>query len=246
MKVLCKVAYKGTNYQGWQKQTNAPSVQETIEKVLSKILNEEITIQGSGRTDAGVHAVGQYFHFVTSKNDTDLSRLRYSSNCLLPNDIAIQTMQLVSDDFHARFNAKSKTYSYIIRLGERNVFNNKFECTLPMEVDVNKLKSAVELFKGKHNFQDFNSKEEDEDNFVREIYDVNFVHAMTANQVVITFKGNGFMRYQIRDMVGAAIAISQGKEDLDYIKYHLKEDKVREITNYKAPSSGLFLIDVEY
>lgn len=246
MKVLAKVAYKGTNYQGWQKQTNAPSIQETIEKVLSKILNEEITIQGSGRTDAGVHAIGQHFHFETTKDNQDLGKLRYSSNCLLPDDIFIQSMVLVDDNFHARFSAKSKTYTYIIRLGERNVFNYEMECNAPYEINVAKFKEAIEMFKGEHNFQDFNSKEEDEDGFVRNIEMANFVHSQETKQIVITFKGNGFMRYQIRDMIGTALIIAQGKEELSFISYHLNPNKKREIVPYKAPSSGLFLVDVEY
>ncbi len=246
MKILAKVSYKGTQYQGWQKQVDVPSIQENIESVLSKILNEEISIQGSGRTDAGVHAVGQYFHFVTSKDDTDLNRLKYSVNCLLPNDIFIQSFVLVNDDFHARYDAKSKTYSYFIRLGERVVFNYDIEATIPYEIDLKKLEEAVQCFKGKHNFQDFNSKEEDENNFVREIYDVKFVHSQVTNQVVITFKGDGFMRYQIRDMIGTALAVASGKEDILFIQKHLKDDKTRNIVSYKAPASGLFLVDVEY
>ena len=113
MRLLGQVSYKGTNYQGWQKQKNALTIQEEIEKVLSKILNSKIEINGSGRTDAGVHAQRQYFHFDVKKNDIDLDRLRYSANCLLPKDIFINSIKAVSDDFHARFSAKGKTYTQI-------------------------------------------------------------------------------------------------------------------------------------
>ena len=98
MRVLGIVSYKGTNYQGWQKQIDAPTIQGTIESVLSQILNSEITIQGSGRTDAGVHAQRQYFHFDLPK-EFDLDRLRYSANCLLPKDIFINELKAVNDDF---------------------------------------------------------------------------------------------------------------------------------------------------
>ena len=97
MRLLCQVSYKGTNYQGWQKQKDAPTIQEEIEKVLSKILNSEINIQGSGRTDSGVHAQRQYFHFDVEK-DIDIDRLRYSANCLLPKDIFINEIRKV--EFH--------------------------------------------------------------------------------------------------------------------------------------------------
>ena len=105
MRLLCQVSYKGTNYQGWQKQIDTPTVQGTIEKVLSQILNSEINIYASGRTDAGVHAQKQYFHFDINK-DVDINRLKYSANCLLPKDIYINSIKPVSDYFHARYSAK--------------------------------------------------------------------------------------------------------------------------------------------
>lgn len=245
MRLLCKVSYKGTNYQGWQKQKDAPTVEETIEKVLSQILNEEIYIFGSGRTDAGVHAQCQYFHFDLHK-DFDIDRLRYSANSLLPKDIFILEMKPVSDDFHARYSAKSKTYSYLIRFGERNAFNYEYECNIPGEIDINLLIESLKQFEGTHNFQDFTSKEEDEAGFVRTIYSVDVQNYPLAKQLLVIFKGNGFMRYQIRDMVGTAIAVAMKKEYKNFIKDHLKDKKEREIVSYKAPPEGLFLVDVNY
>lgn len=241
MKVLAKVSYKGTNYQGWQKQTNAPSIQEEIEKVLSKILNTETTIQGSGRTDAGVHARGQTFHFEVKK-DIDLDKLRYSVNCLLSKDIHIISMEKVNDDFHARYDVKEKHYSYTIYFGENNPFDNEFVYTYLKALDKKALVDAFVPFNGEHNFQDFTSKEEDEDGFVRR---VNITTSSEANKIVIHFVGDGFMRYMIRFMVGAAIAVAEGKENIEYIKYHLS-DKNREIIAFKAPSEGLVLEDVVY
>lgn len=245
MKLLCKVAYKGTNYQGWQKQPNLPTVQETIEKVLSKILDTQITIYGSGRTDAGVHAEGQYFHFDVQK-DLDLEKFRYSVNCLLPKDIFIKEIKQVDDDFHARYSAKSKKYLYLIRFGERNPFNFEFEAHIPHEIDVNLLSDSLKLFEGKHCFIDFTSKEEDEDGYIRTIYKVETNYIPEARQFLVTFTGDGFMRYQIRDMVGSAIAVASGKESIDFIKNHLTEKKEREIVPYKATPEGLFLVDVNY
>ena len=245
MRILGIVSYKGTNYQGWQKQIDAPTIQGTIEKVLSQILNEDINIQGSGRTDAGVHAERQYFHFDLNK-EMDLDRLRYSANCLLPKDIFIQELKPFSDDFHARYSAKGKTYTYLIRLGERNAFNFEYECNIPYEINGNLLYESLKLFKGKHDFKDFTSKEEDEDNFVREISKVDVSYIDQSKQFVITFVGNGFMRYQIRNMVGAAIAVASGKVNIDFIKYHLSNKEKREIISYKAPAEGLYLSDVNY
>ena len=245
MRYLCCVSYKGTNYQGWQKQINAPTVQGEIERVFSQILNTCINIQGSGRTDAGVHAQNQYFHFDYDK-ELDLGKIRYSVNCLLPKDIIINSIKPVDDDFHARYSAKSKTYTYLMRFGERNVFNYEFEANVPQPLDIELLQKALKEFEGKHDFKDFTSKEEDEDNFIREIYSVEITYIEQARQFLVTFKGNGFMRYMIRNMVGAAIAVASKKEDTSFISYHLSDKEKREIISYKANPEGLFLVDVNY
>lgn len=243
MKILAKVEYLGTSYHGWQKQPNENSIQEEIEKVLSQILNTEINIYGSGRTDSGVHAKGQTFHFVIDK-EVDLSRLLYSSNMLLPNDIHIISFKKVKDDFHARLSAKKKKYSYIINIGDKNPFIYGRSLHYPYPFDHLLFKQALELFKGKHNFKDFTSKEEDEDNFVRTIYSIDTV--INEKMIYVDFVGNGFMRYMIRDIVGTALAVASGKENIDYIKKHLDSSCDRNITSYKAGSEGLYLIDVIY
>ena len=245
MRYLCEVSYKGTHYQGWQRQPDSPTVQETIEKVLSMILNTEITIFGSGRTDAGVHAQKQCFHFDTDK-EIDLGKFHYSVNCCLPKDIFINKIYPVADDFHARYSAKSKVYTYIMRLDERNPFNYEFEHSVPYEVKVNLLMEKLKEFEGTHNFRDFTSKEEDKDNYIRTIYSVEVSYIEQVKQFVVTFRGNGFMRYQIRFMVGTALAIAAGKENPDYLKKHLDNENEREIVTYKAPPEGLFLVDVNY
>ncbi len=245
MRLLCQVSYKGTNYQGWQKQTDAPTVEGAIESVLSKILDTEINIIGSGRTDAGVHAQRQYFHFDVNK-EVDIVRLRYSANCLLPKDIFINKINVVSDDFHARYSAKGKKYTYIMRLDERNPFNYEFETCIPYKIDVDLLSSKLKEFEGTHYFIDFTSKEEDEDGYVRTIFSVETAYIEQVKQFMVTFHGNGFMRYQIRNMVGAALAIASGKEKEDYIIYHLSKKDNREIVPYKAPAEGLYLVDVNY
>ena len=242
MKILAKVAYKGTNYQGWQKQVDAPTVQTEIEKVLSQILNTETQIQGSGRTDGGVHAKGQTFTFEVNK-EIDLNKFRYSCNCILPKDIHINSLKVVSDDFHARYSAKEKHYSYTIYVGENNPFMNETMYNYLGNLDYNRLAVALNLFNGTHNFQDFTSKEEDKDGFVRT---VNVDTSKGGNIIRIDFKGPGFMRYMIRFMVGAAIAVAEQREKLEYISYHLSDNKKREIINYKAPPEGLILEEVIY
>ena len=243
MRVLGVCSYKGTNYYGWQKQVGFVSVQSTIEEVLSKVYDSPITITGSGRTDAGVHALRQYFHFDTEK-EKDLKQLAYALNKMLPEDIKILSFEKAADDFHARYNAKRKIYEYRIVLKNKDPFQDQLAYVYPMDFDFDLFKLALDKFVGKHNYQDFTSKEEDEGGFVREIYRMKV--DKKDNNISVVFEGNGFMRYQIRNMVGAALNIANKKEGLDFIDYHLKEDKNREIISYKAPANGLYLVDVLY
>ena len=243
MRILGVCSYKGTNYYGWQKQVGFISVQSTIEEVLSKVYDTTISITGSGRTDAGVHAIRQYFHFDTEK-EKDLKQLAYALNKMLPEDIKIISFEKVDDDFHARYTAKRKIYEYRIVLKNKDPFLEQLSYVYPMDFDFDLFKAALDKFVGKHNYQDFTSKEEDEGNFVREIYDID---VKESDRVVdVTFTGNGFMRYQIRNMIGTAISVASKKEGLDFIDYHLQEGKNREIISYKAPASGLYLVDVLY
>ena len=243
MKIIGICSYKGTNYYGWQKQVGYVSIQSKIEEVLSKIFDTQITITGSGRTDAGVHAKKQYFHFIVEKQK-DLKQLAYAMNKMLPDDIHILSLEKVDDDFHARYSAKRKIYEYDILLKNKEVFNYDLAYLYPMDLDIDLLRQALKLFEGDHNYQDFTSKEEDEGNFIRTIYSIEV--SQDKDLIKIRFEGNGFMRYQIRNMVGVAIAVASKKEDISFIKNHLKENKKREIIAYKAPAVGLYLVDVIY
>ena len=243
MRILGVCSYKGTNYYGWQKQVGFVSVQSTIEEVLSKVYDSPINITGSGRTDAGVHALRQYFHFDTEK-EKDLKQLAYALNKMLPEDIKILSFEKVADDFHARYNAKRKVYEYRIVLKNKDPFQDQLAFVYPMELGFDLFKAALDKFVGKHNYQDFTSKEEDEGGFVREIYGIKV--SKDDNNISVRFEGNGFMRYQIRNMIGAAINVANKKEDISFIDYHLKDDKNREIISYKAPANGLYLVDVVY
>ena len=244
MKVLGICAYKGTNYYGWQKQIGFISVQEKIEECLSKVYDSPINIQGSGRTDAGVHALKQYFHYVCEK-EKDLKQLAYALNKMLPDDIKIISFEEVDDDFHARYSAKKKVYEYRILLTNKDPLSYDLAYIYPMDLDIDLFIQALNKFVGTHNYQDFTSKEEDESNFVRTIYDIQVIKEKDLLRV--TFTGNGFMRYQIRNMIGAAISVANSKESLEFIDKHLqKDDNKRDIIAYKAPACGLYLVDVCY
>ena len=242
MRILGICSYKGTNYYGWQKQVGFVSVESTIEEALSQVYNSEINIVGSGRTDAGVHAFRQYFHFDTDK-EKDLKQLAYSLNKMLPDDIKIISFEKVADDFHARYSAKKKIYQYRIVLKNKDPLLYDQAWVYPMDFDFALFVQALKKFEGVHNYQDFTSKEEDENGFVREIYEIKM--QKMNDEILVLFIGNGFMRYQIRNMIGSAVAIANKKEDISFIDKHL-DSKVRDIISYKSPACGLYLMDVLY
>ena len=244
MRILGKVSYNGANYSGWQKQPDKISVQEAIEKELSKFFNRPITIYGAGRTDAGVHAFEQTFHFDIDETSVDLSRLIYSLNSMLPPDIKIEDFEEVDDDFHARFSAKEKIYGYSILMDSKDVFLYQTMYVCPYELNTEMMEEALNHFKGVHNFKNFTSKPEDKDNFVREIYEISFTE--TDKIISIIFSGNGFMRYMIRYIVGTVIEVGRERLSFEQLDALLDEDSPREIVSFKAPACGLCLLEVKY
>lgn len=242
MRIKCIVEYQGTNYYGWQKQVGQISIEEEIEKVLSQILNTTINIYASGRTDAGVHAKGQVFHFDIDKN-VDLNRLKYSANMMLPEDINILSMEEVENEFHARYAAKNKTYEYKILLKGKDPFNYKNAYLCPQELDIDLFENALKKFEGEHNFQNYTSKEEDEQNFIRNISEIEV--NKDGDLLSIKLTGNGFMRYMVRYIIGVSLVIAAKKEPLSFVNETLDQDK-RHIVSYKAPAEGLYLLNVQY
>lgn len=242
MRLLGVVSYDGSLFVGWQIQPNGRSVEEEIEKVLSKILNNKTKIYGSGRTDAKVHALGQTFHFDIDKENIDLGKFLYSINSLLPEDIHIISLKKVDNDFHARFSSKRKTYKYILNMGEYNPFERNYVFQFQRKLDINKISEAAKLFIGEHNFKSFTAKEEDENNYIREIYSLNV--SEDNNKLFFEISGNGFMRYMVRNIVGALIEIGLGKIEQSYIETLLNKQTF--CCQYRAKACGLYLIDVIY
>ena len=248
MRVFCVVAYKGTKYYGWEKQLEQITIQEEIEKAISQILNTPINIYGSGRTDAGVHAKGQTFHFDIEEEKYPASELMYRINCVLPASIKILSLEYLEDsEFHSRFSAVSKEYQYRISLNAKNPFRYD-ECWMLKTKDFNMdlFKQAMTKFVGQHNYINFTSKEEDKDGFIREIYAINVGFDRENDEIIVDLCGNGFMRYQIRYMVGTAVAIAMKKEELSYIDDLLNYKGKRTITVYKGHPQGLYLMKVNY
>lgn len=237
------VSYDGTHFLGWQKQDQGRTVQTEIQKVLSQLLDTEIVVQSSGRTDAGVHAIGQVFHF-DAKKELDIDKFRYALNRLLPDDIHVTEITKAAEDFHARYGAKAKHYRYLINTGEASPFYGHYRYELKRPLDEARVRSAAELFVGTHDFRNFTSKEEDGAGYVREIFSIGI--EVKDGVFVFDFIGNGFMRYQVRMMIGVLVAIGLGQEEVDFVTRKMTDTKPRHTVRYKAPAQGLYLVSVSY
>lgn len=249
MNICLVFSYNGSKFFGYQKQPNKRTVQEEIESCLSRLFNEEVKIYASGRTDAKVHAIRQYANFIIEEEKLkfELENLKYRLNKMLPNDIYILDVLEKDSEFNARFAAILKIYEYKFTYKKyHDVFKNGLitEINEVEQLDLNILNEAKNLFIGTHSFQNFTSKVEDKDNFVRTIFDIEFKEN-DDNSYSLIFKGSGFMMYQVRMMVANIVMAAIGKISLDEVK-NLLNQKERNITNYCYPPEGLYLVDVKY
>lgn len=244
MRYKCIVAYDGYDFDGYQLQKHNPNtIQENIQKAISQVFKEDITIFGSGRTDKKVHAIAQVFHF-DSNIKIPPKNLKKALNTYLPQGIRIKNVELVNDNFHARFSTHKKVYVYkIINSTNENVFNNRYFAYYKDKIDIDLLKKAANLFLGEHDFYGFttNSKEEILD-FKKNIYSINI--KKNKNIISIEIEGSGFLKHQVRMMVGALLVVSSSKKDISYITSLLDQEKLR--CGYKAMPQGLYLKKVIY
>jgi len=233
------VEYDGTNYSGWQRQINSNSIQDEIEKALKIIFKEEIRIIGSGRTDSGVHALNQVFHFKTLIAP-DLYNLKKSLNSLLPEDIAVKNLSIVNDNFHARYSATKRTYLYLISR-RKNVFLDRFSWTIFSDLNVNALKEIQSLVFGKRDFTSFCKAEGEVTN---KICNVSYSRWFDKKDFLLYFiSADRFIHGMVRGIVGMMIEYAKSKLSLEEVK-HIIDGKKRNII--WAPSKGLILYNVEY
>ena len=237
------VFYDGTRYRGWQR---LPGVENTIqgklERTLSRILGEEIEISGSGRTDAGAHALGQVANFHCDSEmpcQEILSQLRR----YLPEDIGIESCQEASPRFHARLNCKSKTYRYRIWNSEKPcVFQRRYVYVLPGQFDIDKMREAAKHFVGEHDFSAFCANKKMKKSTVRCIESITITQE--GEELVLTFTGNGFLYNMVRIMVGTLLEVGLHKREPNSIP-SLFGGK-REEAGYTVPAQGLCLMEVNY
>lgn len=238
------IEYVGFKYNGWQKQGNTKNtIQGKFENILLELTGENVEINASGRTDAGVHAKGQVANFKTNK-DYPCDYLKNYFNKYLPDDVRVLSVEKASDRFHARLNAKAKTYEYkIANVEKASVFEHKFSTFIEEKLDVGKMIKASEKFLGTHDFKAFCSNKRYKKSTVREIYDIDI--STNDNIISIKIHGNGFLYNMVRIMVGTLVEVGLGKLKPEDIPEILRS-KDREKAGYTMPPQGLALIKVEY
>ena len=243
MRYKVTVAYDGRNYAGFQSQKNAVAIQDVIEDAMEKIFQERIRMVMSSRTDAGVHAKGQVFHF-DAKDKKNMDKLKYSFNCLLPEDIHVLKIEKVSDNFHARFSSKKKTYEYLINIGEYDVFLNGYAYQCFYKLDIDLMKEGAKLLLGEHDFSSFNTSSLKEyPNQVRNILRLDI--SKKANIIKITVTATGFLRNMVRIIVGTLIDLGRGQKTLKDIE-HMLEVPNKSTRRYNADPNGLYLKKIYY
>lgn len=246
MRYFMTFSYDGTAYRGYQKQPGEKTIQEEIEKILTKINSEKhVNISATGRTDAGVHALNQKAHFDLEHNIEE-EKLRDSLNKMLPDDIYVKKIEKVSDDFHARFDVKAKEYIYKINIGEYNPLERNYVYQYNKRLDVSEMERALKYLEGEHNFKSFTKLSSEKDDYVRTIIQATLIREVkNVNEIVISLVGTGFLRYMVRNIVGLLIEIGEGKRKSEEI-YTILQAEDRTAAGKIAPPNGLYLKDVFY
>jgi tRNA pseudouridine38-40 synthase len=240
---LATVSYDGSAYAGWQRQNNAISIQEQIEAALMKIHGHDVEIVASGRTDGLVHAKGQVFHFDSNK-ELEGKNWQRALNSLLPKDIRILEVQRTDKDFHARFNAVSKRYDYLVTNDIYNPFLERYMGKDSATLDVEYMQECAQVFMGSHDFTSFASAKIDPRKpRVKNITRLEIIKH--ENHIQMIFEGNGFLRYMVRML--AQTLIEAGKHRLTKADIQKMLDaKDKHVCRYKAAPQGLYLVAVKY
>ena len=245
MRYFMTFSYDGSEFKGYQKQVDERTVQGELENVMKRINGEkEVSVVASGRTDAGVHAINQKAHF-DMESSVKLDKLHKSINSMLPNDIFVKSIEEVSDNFHARYDATGKEYIYQINMGEYNPLERKYVYQHNKKLDVVEMQRAMKYLEGTHSFKSFTKSDEEKD-FVRTLSQTNIVRDLKdVNKITLVFIGSGFLRYMVRNMVGTLIEIGEGKRRSEEIIEILKsEDRTK--AGKTANPEGLYLKNVFY
>ena len=239
------VSYDGAKYQGWQKNKNADmTIQTKLEKTLSRLLLEEIKVIASGRTDKGAHSLGQVINF-HSKGSWPVVTLEAMINEVLPEDIGVSQCMVEKEDFHARFNAKSKVYRYRIwkkNAHRRPVLERGQIYHAQSILNVDKMRSGAACLLGEHDFKGFSS-DKTKKSSIRNLYSVEIVES--EDEIICYFTGNGFLYNMVRILMGTLVEIGDGTRSIDTIDTIFKEkDRIK--AGMTLPAEGLCLMEVRY
>ena len=238
------IEYDGKEFNGWQKQPNKLNIQGTREQAIKQITGEEIDLMASGRTDAGVHAIGQVANFKT-KSNIPIEKFAIAINTNLKKSIRIIKAEEVDERFHSRLSCKKKTYRYVINNSEfSSAIYRNLETHIEPKLDVKKMQEAVKYFEGEHDFKAFKASGTSSKSSVRTIYRAT-VKEMPNNRIYIELTGNGFLYNMVRIIVGTLVDVGIGKIAPEEIK-NIIESQNRENAGKTLPPNGLYLVEVEY
>jgi tRNA pseudouridine38-40 synthase len=241
LRYFIKLAYNGTNYHGWQYQPNASSVQETMNKAFSVILNSEINLMGAGRTDTGVHAKEMYAHF-DLETPFDIPNLIHKLNAFLPKDIVIYDVFSVSNEAHTRFDATKRTYEYHINTF-KDAFLQEQSWYFHQKLDLDLMNQASKLLFNHTDFQCFSKVNTDVNTFDCSIFEAYW--KQENEKLIFTISANRFLRNMVRSIVGTLINIGLHKINLNDFE-SIIESKNRDKAGFSVPAHGLYLTKIEY
>lgn len=238
------IEYDGTDYLGWQIQPGGKTIQGALEDCLKQITGEKIHVIGSGRTDAGVHALAQVAHFKTH-SPIDIHSLERALNSLLPKDILIKKVEEMDDEFHARKKAISKVYEYrILNRPLRSVFQRHYAWHIPQKLNRRAMEKATHYLVGEHDFSSFKSSGTSSRSFIRKVFRAEWKR---DREGILCFEieANGFLKQMVRTIVGTLVEVGKGKISPEEFK-EILHSKDRRRAGPTAPPHGLFLKEVKY
>lgn len=235
------IEYDGTDFAGWQIQPSERTIQGEIGKVLATIFGERVELVGSGRTDSGVHAFGQVANFLLEK-EADLPRLLHSLNSMLPTDIVVRELSEVPGDFHARYSAISRTYSYRIHLG-RTALNHRYVWELPYDLGLEELKWCAEVIRGEHDFTSFCVAKSQKEDSACDVMVADWKRV--GGELFFHVEADRFLHTMVRSLVGTMVEVGRGFLPKEEFREILKlEDRTK--AGPTAPAKGLCLVTVKY
>lgn len=237
------IEYDGREFNGWQKQPDKPNIQGTIENAIKAITGEEVELNASGRTDAGVHAYGQVANFKTN-SELPIEKFPVAINSKLKKSIVIKSADEVEERFHSRLSCKKKTYRYIINNSyEGTAIYRNLECHIPVKLNLEKMQQAVKHFEGEHDFKAFKASGTSSKSSVRTIYEGKVYKI--DEKIYIELTGNGFLYNMVRIIAGTLVEVGSGKILPEEIPKIIKKGK-RENAGKTLQAHGLYLLNVEY